>query len=184
VLNDGGAIPRPPFSSEIRLMKFGYCCLERAPQIICRERSIPLNGMSCNPGCHWEGLNFLHSSHCKFSSTRQQYCLALAGRRWFPYLSGGTRCKVLGRHGSGKTKECPSSKHLGQLKDQLRHDSLGCRTEIQATLERSQGIERIIQGLVFFDRVGAGGKEFAGPGNDRFFGVGYSRRNPPLVRLE
>jgi hypothetical protein len=67
---------------------------------------------------------------------------------------------------------------LGQLKDQLRHDSLGCRTEIQATLERSQGIERIIQGLVFFDRVGAGGKEFAGPGNDRFFGVGYSRRNP------
>lgn len=41
--------------------------------------------------------------------------------------------------------------------------SLGCRAEIQATLERSQGIERIIQGLVFFDRVGAGGKKFAGP---------------------
>jgi hypothetical protein len=88
VWNDGGAIPRPPFSSAIRLMKFGYCCLERASQIICRERSIWVKGTSRNPGCHWEGLNFLHSPHCKLSSTRQQYCLVLAGEQWFPYFSG------------------------------------------------------------------------------------------------
>jgi hypothetical protein len=35
-----------------------------------------------------EGLNFLHSSHCKLSSTRQQYCLVPAGELWFPYISG------------------------------------------------------------------------------------------------
>jgi hypothetical protein len=77
---------------------------------------------------------------------------------------------------------------LGVAKDVTikrgRHDSSGHRTEIQATLERSQGIERIIQGLVFFDRVGPGGKELAGTGHDCFFGVGDSRRNPVLVRLE
>jgi hypothetical protein len=88
VWNDGGAIPRPPFSSAIRLVKFGYCCLERASQIICRERSTWVKGTSSNPGCHWEELNFLHSSHCKSSSTRQQYCLVLAGQPWFPYFSG------------------------------------------------------------------------------------------------
>jgi hypothetical protein len=88
VWNDGGAIPRPPFSSAIRLMMFGYCCLERASQIICRERPIWVKGTSYSPGCHWEGLNFLHSSHCKLSSTRQQYCLVPAGEQWFPYFSG------------------------------------------------------------------------------------------------
>jgi hypothetical protein len=36
----------------------------------------------------FERLNFLHSPHCKMTAIGPQYCLALGGREWLPYLSG------------------------------------------------------------------------------------------------
>jgi hypothetical protein len=41
---------------------------------------------------------------------------------------------------------------------------------LQAALKRSQGIQRVIQGLIFLDGIVAAGKEFAGSGDDGVLG--------------
>jgi hypothetical protein len=51
-------------------------------------------------------------------------------------------------------------------------------------VERAQGVQGIIECLVFFDRVRASGEKFPCPGHDRFLGFGDSRRKPVVVGLE
>lgn len=61
---------------------------------------------------------------------------------------------------------------------------LSGHAQIQATLERSQGVQGVIQRLIFFDRVSAGGKEFTCTVDNCFLGIRDSGGNPGLVRLE
>jgi len=60
----------------------------------------------------------------------------------------------------------------------------GRSAELHASVERPQGIQGIVQCLVFFNSVSAGGEEFPCPCHDRLLGVGDSRRKPVRVDLE
>jgi hypothetical protein len=61
---------------------------------------------------------------------------------------------------------------------------LGCCAKLEAALECPQSIQGVIQRLIFLDSVRASGKQFPGPGYDRFLSFGDPSGNPVLVGLE
>ena len=69
----------------------------------------------------------------------------------------------------------------------IRHGSVeGLRRgpEAEAILQCTQSIQGIIQSLIFFDRVGAGRKQFTCPGYNRALSIGDSSRDLFFVGLE